>query len=631
MNPKDIEMPPFRKAGFIEMEKSKQLGMNAYFWDIETTVIPKDQEGNIEFKLCVIKHILFNKEGEIKKRQEFTCYNHAQFERFVYNELVDMGDKTLIAHNTGFDILHSKILDILMKHGYKIGIYFSKMSVSIITLEKKGSKITFLDTLNWYKESLESLGKRTKLPKMKIDFENCTELELSIYCDNDVEIMVHAFSQYSQWLWKRYNLTPKFTFAGDTYRAYRSIMKEKTLYRHNIKRALACEFNSYFGGRTEMFRKGDLSNETWYYVDVNSLYPFVMQNDLYSGELLKDRHKNLLDNIFEKDNEFNALAKIDVDIKEPYLPFRTETKTVFPVGKWTGWFCGNELKEILSSGNYTRIHETYYYDRCVDFVDYIRGLYKERLEAKSNKDELNSYFLKLMMNSLYGKFAQRNESLIFLQEGSKVRYFSDMETKTEAQFTKGIRQIGNSVYKVINNVIGSYSCPIVSSEITSNARFHLWKLMLKAGRENIAYCDTDSLFVNETGFNNLKEEMNDLELGKLKLEGKSNDLQIFGVKDYIFKKGRRLKAFNPKVDTLEGNKIKGQRFRSLTQHLSGMFEGKPNVYLREAELSRIYDKCAYIDKKSYTPFQADHIEQIERFNMDAYLEKAQSRKPETPE
>ncbi|GAI73470.1 unnamed protein product, partial [marine sediment metagenome] len=56
----------------------------------------------------------------------------------------------------------------------------------------------------------------------------------------------------------------------------------------------------------------------------------------------------------------------------------------------------------------------------------------------------------------------------------------------------------------------------------------------KAGRDNVFYCDTDSLMVNKAGYDNLEPELDRLILGKLKLENTTFKLEIHGLKDYVF-------------------------------------------------------------------------------------------------
>jgi len=87
-------------------------------------------------------------------------------------------------------------------------------------------------------------------------------------------------------------------------------------------------------------------------------------------------------------------------------------------------------------------------------------------------------------------------------------------------------------------VEASNSFVAIASFVTAYARCYLWELIEKAGEENVLYMDTDSLFVTKKGYENLKDYLDNKELGKLKLEDVTEDLTIWGAKLYKFEAKR---------------------------------------------------------------------------------------------
>ena len=88
------------------------------------------------------------------------------------------------------------------------------------------------------------------------------------------------------------------------------------------------------------------------------------------------------------------------------------------------------------------------------------------------------------------------------------------------------------------NVEGEYKyAPIISAEITANARCENYRWQIKLGIENVKSTDTDSFFIPIDVFKNYPEEfLNEIignELGQLKIEfDKSGIIQFYGLKDY---------------------------------------------------------------------------------------------------
>jgi len=63
---------------------------------------------------------------------------------------------------------------------------------------------------------------------------------------------------------------------------------------------------------------------------------------------------------------------------------------------------------------------------------------------------------------------------------------------------------------------------------------YLWQLIMTAGRKNVLYVDTDSLFVTEEGLANLRTFIDPKRLGALKVEGETDYLEISAPKVYRF-------------------------------------------------------------------------------------------------
>jgi len=77
--------------------------------------------------------------------------------------------------------------------------------------------------------------------------------------------------------------------------------------------------------------------------------------------------------------------------------------------------------------------------------------------------------------------------------------------------------------------------------------------MVKAQKGSVYYCDTDSLFVNANGKENLIEMIDDNKLGFLKQEEILHNLEIFGPKDYKAKEKERHKGVPKNAKKIKEN------------------------------------------------------------------------------
>jgi hypothetical protein len=166
----------------------------------------------------------------------------------------------------------------------------------------------------------------------------------------------------------------------------------------------------------------------------------------------------------------------------------------------------------------------------------------------------------------------------------------DLEDKKERKYIK----LGESVYEIKPplNRLSKESMPVISSAVTSYSRMYLWELIMKAGRENVYYCDTDSLFTNQKGYHNLifGGLIHDTKLGSLKLEEVGN-VNIFGVKNYVFNGESKLKGI--KKDAILVGENEYEQFQFLTKaskYRKGIDDGIVMLDPIRKKVSNNYDK-----------------------------------------
>ena len=162
---------------------------------------------------------------------------------------------------------------------------------------------------------------------------------------------------------------------------------------------------------------------------------------------------------------------------------------------------------------------------------------------------------KLFMNSLYGKLAQREISKHSEVKDENINSMicgemDDLNTNTvididETGKSKKYVRMSGMLYCIEkqNDQLARDSAPIISASVTGYARMMLFDIMYKIGLENIYYCDTDSIFTNEYGYDVLNKSglISQTELGKLKLE-ETGSCEIFGAKNYHFNDSIKLKG-----------------------------------------------------------------------------------------
>jgi len=372
-------------------------------------------------------------------------------------------------------------------------------------------KMTFLDTLNYSLFSVEELGKIINLPKMEmppyiLEKRMPTENEKSYieeYNIRDSEI-TFRFASFMQDSFNRMGCKMRMTIASTALDLFKRRYLNKKMYQEP-KMIMEKQYEGYYGGRAEVFKRG-IARDVNYY-DFNSLYPSVMRNEYPDVSSSYYREKGYMDFI----ESYHGISDVDLfcpkTINIPLLPLHMNGKLLFPSGKFSGWYSHIEIRKALEIGYLLlNIREQIYYTHShYPFKEYVENLYQLRKEKKEAKDR-TELIIKLMMNSLYGKFGQKIT-------GHEKIYHIDTLTYDQIRrmSEKGnLSMVGEYIYFVEHNPthIASHIMPIYALYTTAYGRINLYEAMKNV---DVIYVDTDSI-VTPDAISVSKE------MGELKLE-----------------------------------------------------------------------------------------------------------------
>lgn len=441
--------------------------------------------------------------GNVRLIDFFDGTNHYTF-RNSADALEFLGERPRAIHiwatNLGYDIanLFRDCLGVLT---------ISYIGSRVISAQIVGTSIYFKDTLNHWKISVKEMGERIGLHKLEDDLfkrgKKPTLAQLTRRCHRDNEI-TRTFVVKMATYYEEIGAELKSTIGSTSLDFY---YKHYGTKRPNFLKTKDIEFmlTGYYGGRTEIFHTKPVEGDSWYF-DFNSLYPSVMKEHLYP--ILSNFYYTKKPD-FKLEGMIYATVEAPKDLDIPYLPFRTEEgKLIFPLGRFKGCWTYYELRRAMEIGyRICKVHKAIEFGAGTfrPFEKFVQDLYQKRLDAQKIKDSLLAETLKLLMNNLYGKFAQGNEI-------TKLIPFSKKEIKNgDTIFGDCIVRKQKSAYPPHTNVIWA-------AYTTAFGRDRLWRAMqeVKKHRGLVLYCDTDSVIfkARKPIFENSSK------LGELKLEKK---------------------------------------------------------------------------------------------------------------
>lgn len=559
----------------------------------------------------------------------------------------------VVSHNAKYDVLVTKCIPLLIEHGYKVES-FSDANPFILRMRKARERvnkdgetvrdyktIVIFSSTNYYQTSLAALGKTFGIEKGQHDHEAGGEnLEQAIqYCRTDVDILEVAVDGFIDFVQKENLGNFSMTVAGQAFNAYRHRFMNADIFIHDNLAACRMERDAYAGGRNECFWIGRVPEDEVYGCDVNSMYPSVMLDFQYPTRIVSVRALPSLSDVRKwLESGYMIVAECYVETDVPIF-HRKGGKLVFPIGRFWTTLSTPEIVEGLKRDIIKKVRKVAIYKGSHIFREYVEYFYTQRLKAKTEGDKVHDMLYKLFLNSLYGKFGQKNEhwERIGDADPEEIRTEWVIDTRTGERYLE--RVVGGGIFRRHNDpddVEAVNSFPAIAAHVTAYARMRLWQYIETAGLGNVYYCDTDSVYVNREGYERLEQAglIDDKKLGLLKLERVCTDFTLYGCKDYEFievdsgVKKVKMKGVSKSAVQIEDDKEGKKRF-VITQW-SGVSDGLRKGSLQSYSnrliiktLRREYDKGIVTETGKVEPFRLDEAvrsEKVEKI-LQQYLKK----------
>ena len=510
--------------------------MKRFTADFETATWAPDETWVWAWALCDIEDASHVEVGNLiddffkrikKEANPYIYFHNLKFDgEFILYYLMKNGFEHVESKEKRNNTFSTLISD--MGLFYSIEVYFE--------VGKKTKKVTFIDSLKIINQSVESMPKTFKIEenKLEIDYNAPREkghiltCEEEAYIKNDVVIVAKALKYLFDM-----GLT-KMTAGSNALSEYKEITRLnrfRSLYKplnYEIDKDIRRAYRGGFTYLNPVYKNKEVKEGE--VLDVNSLYPSVMYKEMlpfgepffYEGEYQEDKvyplyiqrltcsfkikegkiptiqikHSRFVDNEYLTDSgeEPVALTLTSVDLK-----LFLEQYDVWDLHYESGW----KFKAMRGL-----------------FTEYIDKWIKVKNEATLSGNKGIRQVAKIMLNSLYGKFATS------LDVQSKIPYLDGDIVK----YRLGEKTTKDGVYLPMGAFITAYAR---DKTIRTSQAIKDYSIK-KYGVDMYCYSDTDSIHtilpIEEL---KLFCEIDDVELGKWKHESHFERAKFIRQKTYL--------------------------------------------------------------------------------------------------
>lgn len=587
---------------YIRQNHSRELPRHVLVLDTETR--PKETLEGTEhtFRLGWSCRCLIGSAG--KPTEEDWRVWHSSFDLLDYMERTAPRDCNLwvFANNVFFDLQAMGFYRDFTMRGWQLVFSYYSQSTYMLIIKKGRKTIKALSVSNYWAASTKELGRLLGEEKLSVDFETASDDALSIYCFRDTEIALDAMVRYFTFI-KGADLGGfRLSRAAQAYGAWRHRFMQHRIYCHDDEEVRDLEQQAYTGGRVEAYRIGEVLGGPFSCYDVNSMYPFIMSRYRLPGKCI-DYHTDLNPDdaagILER---FSVIAEVTLDTDAPLYAYRMGGKLVFPVGRFDAFVCTEGLRQALLRGHLVAVKRIAAYTDSILFRKYVDYFYELRQTAKETGDSITNRMAKLLMNSLYGKFAQKrpvivSDSIIEGDDYSREEILDSVTGRAIIKTRMFHREIETEGEEAVKGAVIA-----IPAHITEYGRMLQYEIQEKIGRDRILYCDTDSIFVDDDAVRSIPYPVEPGTIGALSKKWSTARLFIYGAKDYETDSGVTLKGIPPYAEKIAPRTWRYTFWPGQRTHLGSRIDDR---YLQHTVVKcadRPYDKGQVLDDGRVIPW-----------------------------
>lgn len=474
----------------------------------------------------------------------------------------------LYAHNVQFDLLAAGAFHHLPELGWSLHRWNIGGRSDWFWWRRGRASLVCLNSGSWFPMPLERVGTAVGWPKGRMPSSQAGLDEWLDYCLNDAHVLRLGLLRLIAWVHDHDLGSWRYTPAAQGMAAWRHRFMRLRPLVHGELEAGRLERTAYHAGRCEAYRLGELSGESWSEVDFVNAYPNLCAQLSVPYQLVGMTSEMTTERFLARPAGTGVIAEVSVEVDQPALPCRTDMGTVWGTGKFHTTLAGPELELALELGASVTWHRAGLYALAPVLRDYARWILAQLDGPDALQDPLLRAVVKRWGQSLVGRLGSRRRG--WERIGDDLEGGAGMELHVDARTGSTGRRcrLAGSWWQEVDLGEGENSITAIAAWVTSAARVQLWRALEVAGRDHVAYLDTDGLLVDDHGRERLEAAAVAGQLPQLRVKRSTRRLEVWGPGAYAIDGQPRVKGLPRKAVALKGGGWSGERWQGVMESVA---------------------------------------------------------------
>jgi hypothetical protein len=453
------------------------------------------------------------------------------------------------AHNLSFDLRISEALRWLPRNGFHLqGIVLERTASWASWTSPDHGSLICCDLYSWLPQPLDRIAQALGISREThgLDwYQSATLEQLQARCIEDVQITRQAVQQLLTWLQEQDAGPFRLTGSGQANACWRKRFnagrtqnvidgQNPGVWIHGDPALRSLEREAMWTGRCEAWQHGEIDGPLYEY-DMNLAYARIAAQHQLPTHLRGEHGPLELQQIVAlHDTGYAVLAEVDVEgLTEPVVPCRVGERMIWPVGDFQTILWDPELKILSEAGAQFDVKRCWTYHRGPALKPMAEWLI-HLLHANDTPGAVR-LLAKHWARALIGRMALRYRRWEPYGTMNDLGLALWVGYDENGEPTENL-QVGHDRFTLAELTETDQSAPQITGWVMSQCRADLWGFVKAAGPESIVYMDTDSLLVQDGGFEKAVIPL----LPKLELKAQWSHALIHGPRNIELEDTRRL-------------------------------------------------------------------------------------------
>jgi len=474
----------------------------------------------------------FDAEAGLTQARWFDMADLVTFWRTVLGTIGKGEHLWCVSQGAGVGVRLARAFEVIPSLGWKGKRLIPSSTCLFVEFGKGRSKIKFVDSQNLWRNTLPELAIAQGEDWEDLDVIAPGDARVQEHCTRAVRVLMQTWGKHFRFLLDNDMGRFAWSLASQASNAYRHRFMPCQIGVHDDSEVLAIERLALHGGRCEVFALGEFEGDSFYSLDINAAYPYVMSRYVYPRKL-SIRGSAYYPPVLTELLDYQCLvADVILDTETRAYPLKLGRRTIYPCGVFRTVLTTPELRLALQENTVKAVGRVFIYEPADLFSDYVSFVLDKRKEFHDLGDVLWEGQMKRYANVLWGKMSQRGYSQKILHDCPVGENWARQGYNVDTGCLEWTMAFGGRVIHEVQTEESPDSCPAIGAHVTAHLRMMLWDMIQVAGEENCYMTDTDALTVNQAGYERLKDEITPGQAGSLKVEAQGDNLKLWARKWY---------------------------------------------------------------------------------------------------